>query len=120
MPIQFKFMNPGDNENNCELLPAGALTRMASPVILRPFAVAQDQAYAMILRLNTPGVDTARLKAMKGTPAPSTALDGRAVPAGEIRNAAAAGHPGSPLSGFDSAVGAFLHYARTKISRGEL
>jgi len=121
LPIQFKFTKDGgDEENNCELLPVSnagqELTRMASPLILRPFVVAPDKAYAMVVRLNTPGIGAAKLRPVQADRRPivSTKLD-RDVPAGEIRSAAAAAEPGSPLDCHVSAVDAFLAFAKSRL-----
>jgi CRISPR-associated protein Cmr1 len=117
LPIQFKFTKDGgDEENNCELLPDQGLTRMASPLILRPFVVAPGKAYAMIVRLQTPGVKAAKLTRLQaaGRPIVSTKLD-RDVPAGEIRSAAAAAEPDSPLHCHVSAVDAFLAFAKSRL-----
>ena len=121
LPIQFQFKDRDEKVNNCELLPvdrSGAtLTRMASPVILRPLIVEARRAFAMLVTLNTPGVLSARLKIIRkaGFPDPSPLLDGRDVPTGEIRNAVAAKQLGSPLAGSASALTAFLNYARSRL-----
>jgi CRISPR-associated protein Cmr1 len=117
LPIQFRFKDWDDQKNNCELLPVDA-DRMASPVILRPLAIAANRALPMVVTLNTPGLRSARLKTkrLRDAPDPSPMLDNRAVPASEIRNAAAAAVPGSPLAGTSgSALEAFLKYAGTRV-----
>lgn len=121
LPIQFQFKHRDDKANNCELLPVddrgAALTRMASPIILRPLVVAARQAFAMLVILNTPGVTAARFKTTHKDrdPDPSPLLNGRDVTASEIRNTAAASQPGFPLAGSASALAAFLSYARSEL-----
>ena len=121
LPIQFKFTKDGGDEaNNSELLPINdrneELTRMASPIILRPLAVSADRAFGMVVRLNTPELKQAKLKALqiKGRPSVSPQLN-RIVPGSEIQNLAAAFVPGSPLAGHASAVDAFFSYCEGRL-----
>jgi hypothetical protein len=82
--------------------------RMASPLILKPLALADGKAIPLILRLKTPpltGVDLRRGETSLPLP-PSTA----------IRDPRLSSYPNSPLAGSPngSALEAFLAFARSE------
>ena len=112
LPIAFHFQGQGEPPDTV-LYPSNGpdgkrRERMASPLILKPLALADGEAVPLILRLRTPplsGVDLRR--------------DERSLtisPTAAIRGARLAAYRESPLaaSPAGSALEAFLAFARTK------
>lgn len=107
LPIVFHFKDERDDDPpDTVLYPSGA-ERMASPLILKPLALANGTAVPLILRLVTPPLEGVELK--QG----SNALE---LPATTVvRASRLATYRDSPLSASESgsAVEAFLLYARS-------
>lgn len=106
MPVIFHFKDRGDPYPDAQLLPEGGGDRMASPLILRPLCVSNQQAYPMILRLATETIKGARVE--KG----HQELE---LHASDIRRPNLAEYPKSPMGGrtaSGSALEAFMAYAR--------
>lgn len=107
LPIVFHFKDERDDDPpDTVLYPSGA-ERMASPLILKPLALANGTAVPLILRLATPPLEGVELK--QGSNAlelPATTM---------VRASRLATYRDSPLSASESgsAVEAFLLYARS-------
>lgn len=120
LPIVFHFQGQGEPTPDPILYPSNSTDgkpqeRMASPLILKPVALADGKAIPLILRLRTPplsGVDLRRGDTSLPLP-PSTV----------IRDSRLSTYPDSPLAGSPngSALDAFLTFARaegfTEVSR---
>lgn len=102
-----------DSSNNCIIHAYynGMSCRMASPVLLRPFKTGDDKALAVVLRLNTTGLQEVYLASR------NRRLNRKTYPS--IRGASLALYPGSPMgknkegkvrSEAGCAVEAFLSY----------
>jgi CRISPR-associated protein Cmr1 len=112
LPIVFHFQGQGEPpdtvlypDNDSE---GKKRERMASPLILKPLALASGKAVPLILRLQTPaltGVDLRRGETSLSLP-PTTV----------IRDPRLAGYQDSPLAGSPngSAIEAFIAFARTE------
>ncbi len=98
-----EFRDPPESE----LCPAGSM-RMASPIILRPFAVGDGRmAVSLIMRLNTEPLHQVELK-VRGKTIHTAGQDG-------IRNPELANYRSSPMSGLTatgSALEAFVNFAK--------
>jgi len=111
LPIVFHFKDKGDPPDTV-LYPSDGPNgepreRMASPLILKPLALANGKAVPLILRLVTPPLTGVVLKqGSKRLPLPSTTV---------VRDKRLAGYPCSPLSASatGSAIEAFLCHARS-------
>lgn len=103
MPIIFEIRGEGLKPT---LQPAADVSRMASPLILKPLAVSANRAVPMIMRLNTKPVDQAVLQGpdLRGP---------HHVESTGIRDARLASYSDSPLRGLSvtgSAVEAFINF----------
>lgn len=125
MPIIFHFQSKSDPSDS-ELLPYSTgrkdgdkgASRMASPLIIRPFLFKNRQAAAMILRLDTPPLEGVLLKPIGGKAKPQ--VFGR----DSIVNEQFASYPKSPLgspetghparSAKGSALEGFLSFAKER------
>jgi CRISPR-associated protein Cmr1 len=109
LPIVFHFQGQGEPPDT-ELYPSRASDgepreRMASPLVLKPLAMADGKAVPLILRLVTPPLTGVELKqGSRLLPFPATA----------VRDARLATYRDSPLTGAasGSAIEAFLLHAR--------
>ena len=111
LPIVFHFKRGPDSPNDAELYPDGNSQRLASPVILKALAVGDGtKAVPMLLRLLTPPLQGARLKA-SGVPVPPV------IGTQEIRRPDLATYNNSPLKGRStegSALEGFVKFAESK------
>jgi hypothetical protein len=122
LPIVFHFQGQGEPPDTV-LYPSGA-ERMASPLILKPLALANGKAVPLILQLVTPIVDALELKPANKAAAqeldvsPDTELLGLRGMKPIIRGPELARRT-SPLAGSQkgSALDAFLNRARARESK---
>lgn len=106
MPIIFDIRGEG---LKLTLQPDLAISRMASPLILKPLSVASGQALPLVLCFNTKPVEKAILAGKEGL------REAYQVSSSQIRNNELEKYPNSPLknsSGTGSALEAFLQFAR--------
>jgi CRISPR-associated protein Cmr1 len=116
LPIVFHFP-PGQGEPpDTVLYPSDAPNgesreRMASPLILKPLALANGKAVPLIMQMRTPELKAVELKLMKP---PNESQGG--FPASAIRGDRLATYQNSPLASAPSgsAIEAFLVHARSK------
>jgi CRISPR-associated protein Cmr1 len=104
LPIVFHFQGQGEPPDT--VLYPSAAERMASPLILKPLALANGTAVPLILRLATPPLEGVELKqGSNGLELPQTTV---------VRASRLAAYHDSPLSASESgsAVEAFLLFAR--------
>jgi len=108
MPIILEIRG---NENiKPTLQPSRDHDRMASPLLLRPLRFGDNSGAAMIVRLNTPELNSAWIKPGGDVTA------ARSIPTSEIRDPRLATYGDSPMTGRStggSAVEAFLTFAET-------
>lgn len=100
--LEVEFLKEPDD---CQLYPEGN-ERMASPLILKPLAIQQDRAYAMILLLVAPTVEKVELKQGNSN---------LHIAPYSIRDRALSSYPASPMGGRSaggSALEAFMNFAR--------
>ena len=111
MPIVMHFKRGDDSPNDCSLDPAEKwldTSRMSSPVIIRPLAVAGGKYVAMVLRLLTRGPSGVKIAHNRLT---SYAGGTTAVERKDF-----ASYDGSPMKGTSgSAVDAFMNFARRNL-----
>lgn len=109
MPIVMHFKGREDSPNNCTVEPSEPgleTTRMSSPIILRPLAVAGDKYVAIVLRLSAQKPATVAVKFQR---------DQKSGPH-DVERPDLAEYSGSPMKGTEgSAVGAFMRYARKNL-----
>jgi CRISPR-associated protein Cmr1 len=115
LPIVFHFQGDGEPPDTV-LYPSSAANgdpreRMASPLILKPLALANGKAVPLIMRMRTPELKAVELQLVK----PPNELRGK-FPASAIRGDRLAAYQNSPLASAPSgsAIDAFLVHARTK------
>jgi CRISPR-associated protein Cmr1 len=109
LPIVFHFQGRGEPPDTTlqPVVDGAGQERMASPLILKPLALADGQAVPIIVPLVTPGVSEVEL--MQG----SQSRGRRGTNA--IRHPRLARYPNSPLNGLSnqgSALEAFVNFAR--------
>ena len=104
MPIIFEIRR---EDLKPTLQPSADISRMASPLILKPLAVSADRAVPMIMRLNTKPVDHAVLQG-------ADLKEPYIVESTAIRNRKVASYSNSPLrrSPAASAIEGFMAFAR--------
>ncbi len=109
LPIVFHFKDHHDPPDT-ELDPVFSgepAKRMASPLILKPLAIAGGRAVPLILCLWTPKLEGAELREIEGGPLWSFQRD-------DIVDAKFGKYPNSPMAGHADAVEAFLAFAKDK------
>ena len=109
LPIVFHFKDRGE-PSNCTIIPGENKKRLASPIVLRPLMINQNNAVAMVLRLITPPLNFTCLTCVPdGRPAISHPFTAAA-----IRNRDCTTYPNSPLKGSPagSALEAFMNFIR--------
>lgn len=107
MPIKFENLDAGLKPT---LQPAENVSRMTSPVILKPLALSKEKAFPLILCLKTKPLRSAILK---GEGLKSV----HSVDESQIRNKALSKYPKSPMASRTtggSALEAFLSFAKEK------
>lgn len=120
LPIVFHFQGQGEPPDTV-LYPSGA-ERMASPLILKPLALANGKALPLIMKLVAPSVTGVELrpanasaaKALNAATDSNLLADKKLVP--KLRDPALSAYDNSPLkdSTLGSAVEAFLAHVRNK------
>lgn len=110
LPIIFQRMGSGGSDPSLEVS-AGDASRFASPIIVKPLAVAQNRAVPIVVALNAPHLWEVALGSVK------LRYGGReqAVPAERLYHAGKSTAV-PPLQGQPTARDAFLQYVRTKPS----
>ncbi|NOX55806.1 MAG: type III-B CRISPR module RAMP protein Cmr1 [Planctomycetes bacterium] len=109
LPIVFHFKDRGDPED-ATLYPLVAeerLSRMATPLIVKPLAVSAEQACPLILRLVAPRPEGAVLVQEDD----DTVQEVRRFNLSAIYSDRLGKYPNSPMSGYDDAVEALIDYA---------
>jgi len=105
LPIVFHFQGQGEPTPDAILYPSNA-ERLASPLVLKPLALANGKAVPLIMQLVTPPLSAVELRqGSLSLTLPATTT---------IRNGRLATYENSPLSGAasGSAIEAFLFHAR--------